>query len=85
MGTTPSRHGRLSREDGVEAVQSHEDAIASTRSSSSSFLTLSQYLADDNLGIHEETLDLRRHGVTRRRSHDHEDAVFPKFKLRNSR
>ena len=31
------------RVDDVEAVQSHEDAIASTTSSSSSFFTLSQY------------------------------------------
>ena len=46
------------RVDDVEAVQSHEDAIAATTSSSSSFLTLSQYLADDDFRIHEATLDL---------------------------
>ena len=53
------------RIDGVEAVQSHEDAIFTTTSSSSSFLTLSQYLAHDNLGIHEEPLDLRRPTASR--------------------
>ena len=62
MGTTPSRHGRV---DVVEAVQSHEDAIAATPSSSSSFSALSQYLAHDNLGIHEQTLDLRRPTASR--------------------
>ena len=75
MGTAPSRNDReLSHEargrsggrvDDVEAVQSHEDAIAATTSSSSSFFTPSQYLADDNLGVHEETLDLRRPTASR--------------------
>ena len=39
--------GRLScdRDDGVEAVRSHQDAIAASTKSSSSFSTLSQRLA----------------------------------------
>ncbi len=45
-------HGRSGgRVDDVEAVQSHEDAIASTTSSSSSFFTLSQYHFGSNFNV----------------------------------
>ena len=84
MGTTPSRRGRGLSHEARGLSGDHEDAIDT---SSSSFSALSQYLADDDFRIHEETLDLRRPTASRvdarAATSTAFDAIFPKFKLRN--
>ena len=69
VGTAPSRNDReLSHEargrsggrvDDVEAVRSHEDAIAATTSGSSSFSTLTQHRFVERLLERDVTTDVR--------------------------